>query len=101
MDKIKSVFFDVDHTLTYSVKPNYLVFWEVINESGFTNVKKETVKEAFEKTKKIFMEEGHHWKDKPGEIYRDLNKIQLEHCGIEPTEELVDKIQEAYKDAKK
>ncbi|MBM4401945.1 MAG: HAD family hydrolase [Candidatus Cloacimonetes bacterium] len=46
------------------------------------------------------MEEGCHWKDRPGEIYRDLNKIQLEHCGIEPTVELVDKIQEAYKDAK-
>lgn len=100
MSEIKSVFFDVDGTLTYSKKPNYMVFWDVIVAEGFSDVEQETVKKAFEKTKKIYLEEGHKWKDDPGRIYRDLNKIQLAHCSIEPSEKLVDSIQDAYKDAR-
>lgn len=99
MGRIKSVFFDIDGTLTYSKKPNYLVFWKVLANEGF-RVSQEKVKEAFAKTKKIYLEKGHEWKDNQGHLYRDLNKIQLDYCSIEPKRELVDKIQEAYKDAK-
>lgn len=99
MGEIRSVFFDVDHTLTYSKKPNWLVFWEVVTREGFS-APQEKAKEAFAKTREIYLKEGHKWKDDPGRIYRDLNRIQLEYCSIEPSEGLIDKIQAAYKDAK-
>lgn len=97
---IKSVFFDIDGTLTFAKKPNFEVFWDVLQNEGFKGVSLGQAEKAFKKTKKIYLEQGWKWKDNPGQIYRDLNKMQLEYCGITPTEALVDKIQNAYKDAK-
>lgn len=100
LTEIKSVFFDIDGTLTFARKPNFEVFWGVLQSEGLKNVSLKQAEEAFKNTKKIYLEQGWKWKENPGQIYRDLNKMQLEYCGITPTETLVDKIQNAYGDAK-
>jgi len=97
---IKSVFFDIDGTLTHTKKPNYEVFWGVLQSEGLKNVTLKQAAMAFKHTKEIYLKQGWKWKNNPGQIYRDLNKIQLEYCGVAPTEALVDKIQDAYGDAK-
>lgn len=97
---IKSIFFDIDGTLTFAKKPNFEVFWDVLQSEELKSVTLEQTEAAFKKTKEIYLKQGWKWKDNPGQIYRDLNKMQLEYCGITPTKALVDKIQNAYKDAK-
>ncbi|MFH1388602.1 MAG: HAD family hydrolase [Patescibacteria group bacterium] len=97
---IKSIFFDIDGTLTFAKKPNFEVFWDVLQNKGLKSVSLKQAEEAFENTKKIYLEQGWKWKENPGQVYRDLNKMQLEHCGIAPTKALVDAIQNAYRDAK-